>query len=105
VTWSAVRTVAGIVHVVGPPVNGIATPAAVPMGPMCMCEATPVTPLAVTLPDMVEVSGSKMNTPVPVAVDVVGGVSCAAVSVAKNTCRPSCPRISPFGLAAVCTFT
>ena len=75
------------------------------MAPMCMCATTPVTPVVVTVPDIVLVSGSRTNTPVPVAVDVVGGVSCAAVSVAKKIVRPSCPRISPFGFAAVCTFT
>jgi hypothetical protein len=61
--------------------------------------------VVVTLPDIVAVAGSKMNTPVPVAVDPVGGVSCAPARLAKNTWRPICPRISPVGLAAVCTFT
>jgi hypothetical protein len=94
-----------MVQFAGPPVNGMATPAAWPTAAMWICDAVPVTPVVVTEPDILRVSGSKMKTPVPVAVDPVPGVSCAPVRVAKNTWRPICPRISPLGFAAVCTFT
>jgi hypothetical protein len=56
-----------------------------------MCAAVPTIPVVVTFAVRILVAGSNVAVPLPVAVLVFGGVSCAPVRVAANGRVPSSP--------------
>ena len=81
--------------------KGNSTGPLTPGAPGWMCAAVAVMPVRVMRAVNFLVTGSRLTRPLPVAVEVLVGTSCAAVICAAKTWRPICPRISPPGFSVL----